>query len=110
MEIKTVLPSRPDSIERRFHDCGLDRLWLDMTALDPAAAAALSEPLLARFIGVIYRPETERWSHYYEVELAGQYDHYVFFDETRALAALPAPRPRGPGAEEALPETFPFGL
>ncbi|WP_202683838.1 erythromycin esterase family protein [Skermanella mucosa] len=105
MEIKQVLPSRPDSVERPFHDSGLGRLWLDLRAQgDTALRGKLAEPRLQRFIGVIYRPETERWSHYVESRLSRQFDHYVFFDETRAVTALPGPQE--PGADD----TFPFGL
>ena len=57
-----------------------------------------------RFIGVIYRPETERWSHYSECCLPEQFDAYVWFDRTRAVTPLPAHQVGG--AEE----TYPFGL
>ena len=57
-----------------------------------------------RFIGVIYRPQTERASHYMSARLARQLDAYVWFDETTAVSAPPE---RGePHAED----TFPFGL
>lgn len=105
MQIKRVLPSRDDSVERPFHDSGVPRLALDLrTVRGTDLGAALDEPRLERFIGVIYRPETERGSHYYEARLARQFDHYVFFDQTTAVEALPeAPRPG-----EA--ETYPYGL
>jgi erythromycin esterase-like protein len=64
----------------------------------------LGEDLLQRFIGVIYRPDTELQSHYAAVELSRQFDAYVWFDRTRAVKPLPAtPQP-------GLPETWPFGL
>jgi erythromycin esterase-like protein len=53
---------------------------------------------------VIYRPETERWSHYSECCLPEQFDAYVWFDRTRAVTPLPAHQVGG--AEE----TYPFGL
>ena len=103
-EIKRVLPSRPDSHERLCHDAGIPRFLLDLGA-KPALQRRLAEPRLERFIGVIYRPETERWSHYSEAVLPQQFDAYVWFDETRALTPL---------AEEHLPgrapDTYPFGL
>ena len=65
MEVKKVRPSLPESYERLCHDSGVARFLLDLReGENRAAAAALMEPLLERFIGVIYRPETERWSHY----------------------------------------------
>ncbi|HWJ58761.1 MAG TPA: erythromycin esterase family protein, partial [Sphingomicrobium sp.] len=72
--------------------------------LPPDLAEALAEPRLERFIGVIYRPETERWSHYSEAILPKQFDAWVWFDETEAVTPLPG-RQR-PGADE----TYPFGL
>jgi erythromycin esterase-like protein len=64
----------------------------------------LSEPLLERAIGVIYRPETERASHYFEAVLAEQFDAFVWFEQTRAVTPLGRERPHG------APETWPFGL
>ena len=53
---------------------------------------------------MIYRPETERWSHYVEARLSRQFDQYVFFDTTGAVTPLEGP------ARAGTPETFPFGL
>ena len=53
----------------------------------------LSEPRLERFIGVIYRPETERWSHYSEAVLPEQFDACVWFDEPPRSGAVAEPRP-----------------
>ena len=103
-EVKTVLPSRRDSYERLCHDSGGERFLLDPSS-DSALAKRLEEPLLERFIGVIYRPETERWSHYGECVLPAQFDGYVWFDETRALEPLARQEPH-----TSVPDTFPFGL
>ena len=72
------------------------------------AATVLREDRLERAIGVIYRPETERFSHYFPARLADQFDAVLHFDETSALVPLD----RHPGWEtpEELPETFPFGV
>ena len=105
MEIKDVRPSLPDSYERLCHDSGVERFLLDLReGADDALLEALMEPRLERFIGVIYRPETERWSHYSECVLPRQYDGWVWFDETRAVTPLPGPE--RPGEDE----TYPFGL
>jgi protein-L-isoaspartate(D-aspartate) O-methyltransferase len=106
MEVKRVRPSRPDSYERLFHDAGRPRLLLDL-AEDPYPALhhALLAPRLERFIGVIYRPDTERWSHYSEASLPQQFDAYVWFDETQAVTPHGMER-----AREGVPETYPFGL
>jgi erythromycin esterase-like protein len=53
---------------------------------------------------VIYRPDTELASHYFEANLPQQFDAYVWFDETRAVTPLPT------DAKDGIPETYPFGL
>ena len=64
----------------------------------------LLAPRLERFIGVIYRPETELESHYSEASLPQQFDAYVWFEESNAVTPLPTKR------REGMPETYPFGL
>ncbi|HYS45642.1 MAG TPA: protein-L-isoaspartate(D-aspartate) O-methyltransferase, partial [Rhizomicrobium sp.] len=78
MEIKRVKPSRSDSVERLCHDSEVPRFLLDF-ARDPALARRLAESRLERFIGVIYRPETELQSHYVEAALSRQFDAYLWF-------------------------------
>ena len=105
MEIKQVRPSRPDSYERLCHDAGVPRFLLDLRpGQHEEVRSALAEPRLERAIGVIYRPETERYSHYFEARLPEQFDAFVWFDETRAVTPLPAAKAEG------LPATYPFGL
>jgi erythromycin esterase-like protein len=77
---------------------------MDFARAEPGLREALAEPRLERFIGVIYRPETERWSHYVESSVSEQFDAYVWFDETTAVDALPGPEVHG------ADDTFPFGL
>jgi protein-L-isoaspartate(D-aspartate) O-methyltransferase len=105
MEVKEVRPSLPESYERICHDSGLKRFLLDLReGENEPARQVLAEPRLERYIGVIYRPETERWSHYSEAELPRQYDGWVWFDETEAVTPLPGET--RPGEDE----TYPFGL
>ena len=105
MEIKRVLPSLLDSYERLCHDAGGEAFLLDLRdGVHPEMRQALLAPRLERFIGVIYRPETERWSHYAEASLPQQFDAYAWFDETRAVTALPTK------VREGADETYPFGL
>ncbi len=105
MEIKAVRPSRPDSHEAVCHEAGGERFLLDLRpGINDALRAAMAEPRLERYIGVIYRPETERWSHYSHAILGAQYDGFVWFDESRAV--VPLPTEAAPGEEE----TYPFGL
>ncbi|MCT2557589.1 protein-L-isoaspartate(D-aspartate) O-methyltransferase [Tsuneonella sp. YG55] len=102
-EVKRVLPSRPDSIEHPCHETGIPR-FLVIPGADPALRARLAEPRLERFIGVIYRPQSERWSHYSEASLSEQFDAYVWFDETSAL------EPAGHEPHDGAADTFPFGI
>jgi len=105
MEVKQVRPSLPGSYERLFHDGGAERFLLDLReGVNRDAAEALAEPRLERFIGVIYRPETERWSHYSQCVLSDQFDAWVWFDETKAVTPLPGEQ--RPGEDEM----WPFGL
>lgn len=103
-EIKKVNPSRRDSYERLCHDSGVERFLLDLRE-NQALRDRLQEPRLERFIGVIYRPETERMSHYVEAVLPRQFDGYCWFDESSALQPLTADEP-----DAVPPDTFPAGL
>lgn len=105
MQVKTVLPARPDSYEHVFRHTGFNRSLTDWRRPERRELIqALSEPLLERAIGVIYRPETEFYSHYFKAVLAEQFDAYVWFEETTAVTPLPAKRPQG------VPQTYPFGV
>lgn len=100
MEVMRVRPSRPDSYERLFHASGVAAgLGGLREPRDLAAKDRLLEPRLERAIGVIYRPETELLSHYFQAVLPLQFDEYVWFDETRAVTPLGRPRrvALGPG-------------
>jgi erythromycin esterase-like protein len=101
MKVKPVRPSMEGSHERLCHDTGLPRFLLD---LRDGAPEPLRAERLERFIGVIYRPETERWSHYSEAVLPDQFDGWVWFDETRAVTPLADLHEKGEG------ELWPFGL
>jgi erythromycin esterase-like protein len=105
LEVKRVNPSRPDSYERVCHDSKVRRFLLDLRERGASAARdALMAAKLERFIGVIYRPDTERWSHYSSAILPRQFDAWVWFDETCAVTPLPG------RTETGADETWPFGL
>ncbi len=89
VEHKWVRPALADSYEHLFHTTGLDRFFLPLKIPD---AGPLKEMLLERAIGVIYRPETERASHYFDASIANQFDAVFHIDETSALEPLDAPR------------------
>jgi erythromycin esterase-like protein len=103
MEIKALRPARPDSYEYAFRKTGLARSLTEWRG-GGELAEILRQPLLERAVGVIYRPESELMSHYFEAILSEQFDAYVWFEETRAVTPLPAPPAQG------VPDTYPFGL
>jgi erythromycin esterase-like protein len=105
MEVKRVRPSRADSYERLCHDAGIPSFLLDLRDEGQPLRHRLLQPRLERFIGVIYRPESELMSHYSDASLPQQFDAYVWFDETSAVTPL-GPEHAQPGA----PDTYPFGL
>ena len=105
MEIKRVRPARDDSYEGRSRDAGIPAFLLDLgPGQKQQIRAELAAPLLERAIGVIYRPETELLSHYFQAELSRQFNAWIWFSETNAVAALGEGHLRGPD------DTYPFGL
>jgi erythromycin esterase-like protein len=109
---RRVRPSLPESYERVLHDastrCGASRVLLTLRGRDDEASEALAQPRLQRAIGVIYRPDTERLSHYYDVVLPREFDAIIHIDVTTALRALDPDGGWHAGAEP--PEAFPTGL
>jgi erythromycin esterase-like protein len=104
--LKTVRPALPGSVEEMFHETGKDA-FLVMSQDGGPATEALETVRLARAIGVIYLPATERASHYYYVRPADQYDAIIHIDRTRALQPL---EPTSIWVEGQTPETYPSGL
>lgn len=105
-EQKTVRPALEGSYEELFHRAGVPRFFLPLTG-GGAARNALAERRLERAIGVIYRPDTERMSHYFEANLAEQFDAVIHFDETHAVEPLER---ESEWDEVEAPETFPSGV
>jgi erythromycin esterase-like protein len=105
-ERKTVRPSMPDSVERLLHDVGLPSFLLPIRE-NNAVANALPDGLLERAIGVIYLPESERISHYFQTNLAAQFDAILHIDRTTALQPLDqSPSWR----HDEVPDTYPSGI
>jgi len=105
VERKSVRPALAGSYEELFHRTGVARFALMLD--DPAVRAACRGPLLERAIGVIYRPETERESHYFQSSLTEQFDAIIHIDHTRAVE--PLERNAAWESGEVL-ETYPTGL
>jgi protein-L-isoaspartate(D-aspartate) O-methyltransferase len=105
MQVKTVRPGLAGSYERLCHETGNQRFLLPLRGLGSTTPlGGLLQPRLERAIGVIYRPETELQSHYFEAVLPRQFDEYIWFDETKAVTPLRTEELKG------LPDTYPFGL
>lgn len=105
-ETKQVRPALGGSHEELFHQTGVSRFFLPLTN-DGAARDVMRERRLERAIGVIYRPETERLSHYFDTRLSDQFDAVVHFDETHAVEPLER---ETKWDEVEAPETFPSGV
>lgn len=101
-QLKRVNRGIEGSIENLFHQTEIPRFFLNLR--DDEIKDIFKEPLLERAIGVIYRPETERISHYFYAELPGQFDGVIHFDTTRAVEPLDK---AASWTHEDLPETFP---
>jgi erythromycin esterase-like protein len=105
-ERKNVRPGMDGSFEALLHETGVPDFYLPLRD-GGAAAEVLRQTLLERAIGVIYKPETERWSHYFHARLSDQFDAVIHYDRTRALHPL-EPTAEWESFEPA--ETFPTGL
>lgn len=90
-----------------MHASGVPRFLLPLRG-DSAHVRALAEPRIERAIGVVYRPETERQSHYFFATLPQQFDALIHVDTTRAVEPLE----RGSAWIDAdeVPETYPTGM
>jgi erythromycin esterase-like protein len=103
-ERKFVRPALAGSIESVMHDVGIPQFVLH---LHDERLAGFASPLLERAIGVIYRPQSERQSHYFNARVTEQFDALIHVDRSTALVPLePSPH----WYHEEVPETYPSGL
>jgi erythromycin esterase-like protein len=100
-----VRPALAGSLEELFHDVALPRFFLPLRGAGEALGE-LREPMLERAIGVVYRPDTERWSHYFDARVAAQFDAVVHVDRCRAVEPLEV----GQVWTAEPPETYPSAL
>jgi erythromycin esterase-like protein len=105
-ERKRVRPALAGSYEALFHEVDHDRFLLRLRKGDKVFES-LRTPQLGRAIGVIYRPETERVSHYFYARLSEQFDAILHFDQTRAVEPLERTSQWDRGE---MPETYPSGI
>ena len=104
-QLKKVNQGIKGSFENLFHQTELPQFFLDLR--DEEISKILRKPLLERAIGVIYRPATERDSHYFYADLPKQFDGVIHFDRTRAVEPLDKV---SSWTHEDVPETFPEGI
>jgi protein-L-isoaspartate(D-aspartate) O-methyltransferase len=103
-ETKTVRPAREDSYEGAMRETGLAGFFLPLRHAPRTLLAELAGDRLERAIGVIYRPETERASHYFHARLPEQFDEFVWIAETSAVTEIEGPHLAG------QPELYPFAV
>ena len=108
-ERKRVRPALAGSYERMFHDTGIPRFFAHLRSGSDIHDLLDAQPRLERAIGVIYRPETERLSHYFRARIASQFDALFHYDRTRAVEPLDRTLHWERGEHE-LPETYPSAL
>jgi erythromycin esterase-like protein len=105
-ERKRVRPALPDSYEALFHEVGVPQ-FMTLLRNDGQVVDVLRNPRLERAIGVIYLPQSERVSHYFDARLSDQFEAVIHLDETRAVEPLEITAQWRTGEP---PETFPFGV
>jgi erythromycin esterase len=88
-----------------LHQAGSDDKLLLLATAEPTRE--LLQPRGHRAIGVVYRPEYERYGNYVPTALPRRYDAFLYLDTTRALHPLYEVQPREEGE---VPETYPSGV
>jgi erythromycin esterase-like protein len=105
MQVMSVQPALPESYESLFHRSEVTACLMPLRQpRRDVVRQELSWPRLERAIGVVYRPDTELESHYFQAILPRQFDEYIWFDQSTAVTALSHEAPAG------IPDTYPFGL
>ncbi len=105
MQIMSVRHAHSQSYERLFHMTRVPGLLLPLNVgSNKDLRMQLSKPRLERAIGVIYRPDSELSSHYFEAVLPKQFDEYIWIDRTSAV------KPFDVAELEGMPDTYPFGV
>lgn len=109
-QLKQVRPALPESYELLFHHTNLPQFLLNLRQDNPAVSG-LRQPRLERAIGVIYRPETERSSHYFYASLPQQFDAVIHIDDTSGVEPLDRSLlERLPKRDNEVPDTFPSAM
>ncbi len=86
-EVKNIVEPLAGSYEQIFNHVGGGKFFLDLRA-DNTATDMLQEHRLLRAIGVVYKPETERYSHYVYSCLPKQFDFIIHLNHTTAVEPI----------------------
>jgi protein-L-isoaspartate(D-aspartate) O-methyltransferase len=107
MEVMTVNESLENSYENLCHRTNVSNFTLPLREdhSEKKLREFLSTPRLERAIGVVYRPDTERMSHYFKTVLPSQFDEYIWFNKTQAVSPIETQT-----ATSKLLDMHPFGL
>jgi erythromycin esterase-like protein len=106
-ERKTIRPSMAGSVEQVMHEVGLESFLIRFRDRPALRDMLHAEDLLERAIGVIYLPESERHSHYFQARPARQFDAIIHIDQTQALRPLDK---SSHWTDDEVPDTFPSGM
>lgn len=104
-ERKYVRPALSGSYEDYFHRLNIPNFFINLQSYKHSSD--IPDNNLERAIGVIYRPQTERASHYFFSSIKEQFDGVIYMDKTRALEPLERTAIWHHGE---VFETFPSGL
>jgi erythromycin esterase-like protein len=89
VEFMSVRPGHPGSYENVFHDSGVEAFCLHLREpRKPDLRAEMAVSRLERAIGVVYRPDTELASHYFNAILSHQFDEFIWFDHSKAVRPI----------------------
>ena len=86
-QVQRVRPALPGSFAALFHDTGIKNFLLPLRGQGDLVLS-MAEPRLERAIGVVYLPQTERESHYFEARMSKQFDAVIHIDASNALQPL----------------------
>ena len=86
-KVERVRPALPGSFAALFHETGIGNFLLPLRG-ESQLILAMGEPRLERAIGVVYLPQTERESHYFQARMSKQFDAVIHLDTTTAVKPL----------------------
>jgi len=117
-DFKRVRPSLNESVEFLLHEALTEngQYYLLFRSNNPSIELSkelhseLHKKRLERAIGVIYRPHTERPSHYFNASLSTQFDCVIHVEVTRALRPLELHPAWAQAEKEHVPDTFPMNV